>query len=48
MARILQLYCVRPNSGRVEPGETVEVQGVFSSTINVFAEHRVQRLCLRV
>lgn len=20
-------YCVRPNSGRIEPGETVEVQG---------------------
>lgn len=22
-------YCVRPNSGRIEPGETVEVQGKF-------------------
>lgn len=22
-------YCVRPNSGRIEPGETVEVQGEF-------------------
>lgn len=24
----IQLYCVRPNSGRVEPWETVEVSGV--------------------
>lgn len=22
-------YCVRPNSGRIEPGEKVEVQGEF-------------------
>lgn len=27
-------YCVRPNSGRVESGENVEVQGRFSSIIN--------------
>lgn len=26
-ACVVQLYCVRPNSGRVDPGETVEVQG---------------------
>ena len=25
----IQLYCVRPNSGRVEPGETVEVSGKY-------------------
>lgn len=24
-------YCVRPNSGRIEPGEKVEVQGASSS-----------------
>jgi hypothetical protein len=22
-------YCVRPNAGRIEPGEEVEVQGIF-------------------
>lgn len=26
-------YCVRPNSGRIEPGETVSVQGVFSNAL---------------
>ena len=25
-----QLYCVRPNSGKVDPGQTVEVQGAIS------------------
>jgi vesicle-associated membrane protein-associated protein A len=25
--RVPQLYCVRPNSGRVEPGQSIEVQG---------------------
>ena len=26
---LLQLYCVRPNSGRVEPGESVDVSGDY-------------------
>ena len=28
---VQQQYCVRPNSGRIDPGESVEVQGIVSS-----------------
>jgi len=27
LSTLIQLYCVRPNSGRVEPGESVDVSG---------------------
>lgn len=43
-------YCVRPNSGRIEPGETVEVQGkqaiVFGATRAVAATNCRPRLPL--
>ena len=45
-------YCVRPNSGRIEPGETVEVQGASSLPVPA-GRHRhttsspcSRRLCL--
>jgi len=28
-------YCVRPNSGRIEPGEEIEVQGMTSIEISL-------------
>lgn len=35
----MQLYCVRPNSGRVEPGETVEVQGACVTSSSLLMLH---------
>lgn len=32
-------YCVRPNSGRIEPGEKVEVQGECRCSMEAIEEH---------
>lgn len=29
-----QLYCVRPNSGRIEPGESIDVSGTSSRPVS--------------
>jgi hypothetical protein len=42
-------YCVRPNSGRVEPNERIEVQGVLTGTrpFQLVLMRRAQSSCSR-
>lgn len=36
-------YCVRPNSGRIEPGGEVQVQGMFVESSECYAPGLVRK-----
>jgi hypothetical protein len=38
-------YCVRPNSGRIEPGQEVEVQGMDLHAVSYSMANMVQSCC---